>query len=110
MAAAYGYLALTAARASLSLFLSVVVCMLGIIFAEALVRIIVRHHKWHAWFIKKYVAVPGNLQQVYPGEIERLPAKIADMDSGYIAKIIRTVGWLLDAGWVVAAVVLLMAK
>jgi hypothetical protein len=80
------------------------------LFAESLVRIIVRHHKWHAWFIKKYVAVPGNIQKVYPGKIEEPAAKIADMDAGYIAGIIRTVGWLLDAGWIVAAVVLLAVK
>jgi hypothetical protein len=105
MAAAYFYLAMTATLPRAALFLSILVCVVGFVLTEALVRIIERHHRWHAWFVKKYVAIPGNLQKVYPGEIQEFPARIDDVAPGYIAGIVRKVGWVLDAGWIVAAVV-----
>jgi hypothetical protein len=71
----------------------------------ALTSVIIRHLQWSASFIKRYIAILGNVD-IFPGDIEQRPRDISNIDPGWIAKRIRIVKWLIVLAWVVAAVLI----
>lgn len=91
-------------RSSLRVALALIVCVFGAALSIGLVLIIERHSQWHAWFIKRYIALPGNLGKVFPGVVENdFLEKISDLDPGRVAKIVKMLGLLTVVGWALAA-------
>lgn len=107
LAVGFGYLAVSSQPSWMQKTLALIICAMGGILADVLIRTTVRHHHWHAWFIKRYVALPGNLGKVFPGEVEPPHMSIDDVPPGRIAKSLRMLRWALIIGWVIAAIVAL---
>lgn len=106
LAVGFGFLATAAIRTRMHIALALIICFFGIALALALTSVIIRHLQWSASYIKRYIAVLGNVDRVFPGDIDQRPRDISKIDPGWIAKRIRMVKWLIVLGWVVAAVLI----
>ena len=105
LAVGFGFLVTASNRSSLHQWLAILVCFFGAGLCFALVRVLLRQHQWHAWFVKRYVAIPGNLNKVYPGDADDAPNKIENIERGHTARVIQKVMWLIVLGWVIAAII-----
>jgi hypothetical protein len=62
--------------------------------AYSFVRIIVRERKWQAWYVHKFNSLPGTSPAVFPfGEDLKVPFE--NLKSGYISKVVVTLGIIL---------------
>ena len=111
LATGFGYLVLAPSERPLTqAALALCVWLVGVVLTWALTTIILRVHRWQTWYVKRYIAIPGNVGRVFPGIIEPPLAKIPDdkqisnMDPGFIGSRIRRVAWWMGFAWAIAAI------
>src|SRR5262245_33816277 len=103
LAAGFGFLVLGDKITMMRLGLTLIICFFGIVLAIHLVRVIVRHHQWQAFFIKKHVAISATAVFPIPPNPEPTPTSVSEVEKGQIATTVERIGGGLVAAWLIAA-------
>jgi uncharacterized membrane protein YhdT len=79
-----------------------VIPLLGVVLTRALMRIVLRQNQWQIWFIRKFNALPGNVDKVFPADIGR-DGPVEQQPDGYVSRIVRNLGRWITFGWLAIA-------
>lgn len=81
-----------------------VISVLGIVAAIALTVIVVREHKWQAWYVQRFNALPG-VARAFP-EDKPCPGSVEKQPWGFISKVVVTLGCVIVVAWIAIGVFL----
>jgi hypothetical protein len=81
-----------------------VIPLLGIVLTRALMRIVLRQNQWQIFFIRRYNAIPGNAEKVFPSGIGQ-EGGVEGQPDGYVSRIVRNFGRWITAAWIVIALI-----
>jgi len=85
-----------------------VIPLLGIVLTRALMRIVLRQNQWQIWFIRRFNALPGNADRVFPAGIGR-DGPVEAQPDGYVARVVRNLGRWITVAWLALALIVLYA-
>ena len=88
--------------------MSLIIPLLGIVFTRALMRIVLRQNQWQIWFIRKFNAMPGNAEKVFPDGIGR-NGPVEQQPHGYVSRIVRNLGRWITFAWLIIALLVAYA-
>ena len=85
-----------------------VIPLLGIVLTRALMRIVLRQNQWQIWFIRRFNALPGNVDKVFPAGIGR-DGPVEQQPDGYVSRVVRNLGRWITFAWLALALIVAYA-
>jgi uncharacterized membrane protein YhdT len=76
--------------------------LFGIGITRALMRIVLRQNQWQIWFIRRFNALPGHADKVFPASIGR-DGPVEVQPDGHVSRIMRNLGRWISLAWIVVA-------